>query len=197
MERAVVGPSGLSMRWLFPNLAFVAQMPQNPRAEPAGSLAQLCLPGFGLVLVAVPNPPWAASPLSNHAVQPYPATAGWHHWTTEPIRGNKRQTMNRRRTGGLGGRSDVQEIDCVLGGGRSRECRRTLIGGRCRYVLPPGSQLSAAERWMDTRTTRDDGAVFSAISSFSHAFGNLYVEWITRLSVACWIPCAAPSNSVA
>ena len=70
----LVGPSGLSMRCLCPNLAFVAQMPQNPRAEPAGSLVQLCLLRLGLVLVAVPNPPWAASPLSHHAVQAYPRT---------------------------------------------------------------------------------------------------------------------------
>jgi hypothetical protein len=114
MERALVGPSGLSVRCLVPNLAFVAQMPQNPRAEPAGSLVQLCLPGFGLVLVAVPNPPWAASPLSDHAVQPYPVTAGWHHWTPEPIRGNKRQTMNRRRTGGPGGEVMLRRLTAFL-----------------------------------------------------------------------------------
>jgi hypothetical protein len=72
MERTLVGPSGLGMRCLFPNLALVAQMPQNPRAEPAGWLVQLRLPGLGLVLVAVPNAPWAASPLSNHGVRAYP-----------------------------------------------------------------------------------------------------------------------------
>jgi hypothetical protein len=74
MERTLVGPSGLSLRCLFPKFAFVAQMPQNPRAEPAGWLVQLCLLGLGFVLVAVPNPPWAASPLSNHVVQAYPLT---------------------------------------------------------------------------------------------------------------------------
>jgi hypothetical protein len=73
MDRALVGVPGLRMRRALPDLAPVAQMPQNPRAEPAGRLAQLCLPGLGLVLVAEPNPSWATSPLSSHAVPVYPA----------------------------------------------------------------------------------------------------------------------------
>jgi hypothetical protein len=67
MDRALVGASDLRTRRALSNLTFVAQMLQNPCAEPAGWLAQLCLLGLGLVLVAKPNPPWATSPLSSHA----------------------------------------------------------------------------------------------------------------------------------
>ena len=67
MDRVLVGVWGLRMRSALTNLTPIAQMAQNPRAEPAGRLAQLCVLGLGLVLVAIPNPSWAASPLSSHA----------------------------------------------------------------------------------------------------------------------------------
>lgn len=70
MDRALVGVSGLRMRCALPNLTPVAEMPQNPRAETAGWLAQLCLLGLGLVGVAKPNRSWgAASPTPSHAGQ--------------------------------------------------------------------------------------------------------------------------------
>ncbi len=49
MDRVLVGVSGPRMRCAFRNLTPVAEMPQNPRAEPAGWLAQLSLLGLGLV----------------------------------------------------------------------------------------------------------------------------------------------------
>jgi hypothetical protein len=75
MDRALVGVSGLPMWCALPNLTPVAEMAQNPRAETAGGLAQLCLLGFGLVGVAEPNRSWgAASPTPSHAGQRIPVT---------------------------------------------------------------------------------------------------------------------------
>jgi hypothetical protein len=56
------------MRFALSYLTLVAQAPQDPCAEPAGCHVQLCLLGLGLVGVAVPDPSWAAKPLSSHAV---------------------------------------------------------------------------------------------------------------------------------
>ena len=75
MDRALVGVSGLPMWCARPNLTPVAEMAQDPRAETAGGLAQLCLLGFGLVGVAEPNWSWgAASPTPSHAGQRIPLT---------------------------------------------------------------------------------------------------------------------------
>jgi hypothetical protein len=62
-----VGAAGLHL-WCAPsNLTPVAQMAQNPGAEAAGWLTQLCFLGLVLVLVAEPNSPGTATPLSSHA----------------------------------------------------------------------------------------------------------------------------------
>jgi hypothetical protein len=85
----------------------------------------------------------------------------------------------------------------MLGGGCSSQYRRSIVGRRCRDVLPADSYLSTTERWMETRTSRNDGVVFPAISSHAQSFENLHVRWTSRLSVARWIPRPAPSNGVA
>jgi hypothetical protein len=81
MDRVLVGVSGPRMRCAFRNLTPVAEMPQNPRAEPAGWLAQLSLLGLGLVGVAKPNPSWGAGlPTPSHVMTAYPghrADFGW------------------------------------------------------------------------------------------------------------------------
>ena len=75
MDRALVGVSGRRMRCAPSDLTPEAETPQNPRAEPAGSLAQLCLFGFGLVGVAEPNPSRGAGlPTPRHATSAYPLT---------------------------------------------------------------------------------------------------------------------------
>ena len=60
MDGALMGVMRLRIRCALPDLTPVAQMPQHPGAEPARWLAQLCLVGLGLLLVAKPNPSWAA-----------------------------------------------------------------------------------------------------------------------------------------
>jgi len=75
VDRALVGVSGLRMRCALSNLTSIAEMPQNPRAEPAGRLAQLRLFGLGLVGIGKPNRPWGAgSPTPGHAVRAYPGS---------------------------------------------------------------------------------------------------------------------------
>ena len=68
MNRALVCVWGRRMRLAPPDLTPEAQTAQHPRAEPAGSLAQLCLLGLSLVGVADPHRVPAASPHPSHPV---------------------------------------------------------------------------------------------------------------------------------
>jgi len=131
-----VGVLGLHLRGTPTNLTPIAQMPQNPTAEPAGWLAQLCLLGLGFVLVAKPNSSWVASPLSSHAAPVYgqqrepllPAAAGS---LKEPRKGSValvEEVLDLRIVAG-----PVREID-----GRFVPLRCILVGELvrvCRYVL--------------------------------------------------------------
>ena len=70
MDGVLVGVSGQRTRCALPDLTREAEMPQNPRSEPVGSLAQLLLPGLGLVGVGEPNRSrGAGSPTPGHTSQ--------------------------------------------------------------------------------------------------------------------------------
>jgi hypothetical protein len=72
MDGVLVGVSGRRTRCALPDLTREAEMPQNPRSEPVGSLAQLLLPGLGLVGVGEPNRSrGAGSPTPGHTKSAY------------------------------------------------------------------------------------------------------------------------------
>ncbi len=94
-------------------------------------------------------------------------------------------------------RNVVQNIDRVPHDRCPRKRRSAFVGCVRRRAEPSASQLSAAERWLETGTRWDGGHILCAVSCHPHSVGNLHVGWIDQLSVACWVPGQVPPDGVA
>ena len=71
------------------------------------------------------------------------------------------------------------------------------LGSLRRNVHTSDSELCAAERWVEARTSCHGGVVLCAISSHAHSIRNVHRGFVNRLSVACGVPSPIPSDGVA
>ena len=108
-----------------------------------------------------------------------------------------RHTDGQIPQGRSGGSNGIQESDCRLRGWRSRKPCLPLLSRRRGWLEPDRTHLSASERWVEARTSRDGGDIFRSISRHSDAIGDVHVQFIGGLSVARRVPRPIPSNGVA